>query len=114
MYLHSLLDGLRRWNLLLYRHGFISLNCTSANLAMHRTCGTSTVFFRILDPLPIIAVNDADQIVGSLVVVTSQKSRPPSDLVLASVPHDATRAFVFHRLIIETDGRDCGRHIARL
>ena len=38
-----------------------------------------------------------------------------SDLVLPShVAHDETRALVFSCLIVETDGPDCGRHIARL
>ena len=81
---------------------------------MYCTCGALTVFIPILDPLSIVAVNDADQIVCSLVIVISQ-SRPTSDLVLAShVPHDETRALVLRCLVIEADGRDCGRHFARI
>ena len=68
------------------------------------TCGNSTVFF--LDRLPTVAVDDVDQIVCSMVIVTSQMS----GLVLAShVPHDGIRVLVLHCLITEiVDGRDCG------
>ena len=79
-YFHSFMDSLQHWNVPLYRHGFISLNCTR---------GISTVFFRISTPVtsqradlvrrPPHVESTLKPMVGTLVTIS-----PDSELRLRS------------------------------